>query len=48
MQGWKRYRPAIWLAFLAVAVVLVVNPVIGVVLLGGSIGVALRILRRTR
>jgi hypothetical protein len=46
---WRRYRPAIWLAMLGVALVLLINPpYIGAALLGASIGVGLRIARRDR
>jgi hypothetical protein len=40
---WRVYRPAIWLAFVAIAVLLVVNVYAGILLLGGAIGVAGRI-----
>jgi hypothetical protein len=48
MSGdWRDYRPAIWLAMLGVALVLLVNPIyIGGALLGAAIGVALRIRQR--
>jgi len=48
---WRDYRPAIWLAMLGIAVLLVVQlPVgyIGAVALGGSIGLAARITQRRR
>lgn len=52
MSGdWRDYRPAIWLAMLGAAVILVVpSPVgyIGAVALGGSIGLAIRITQRRR
>lgn len=44
---WRVYRPAIWLAMLGVAVVLLVNPAwIGAAPLGAAIGVALKIRKR--
>ena len=48
MSGdWRDFRPAIWLAMLGIALVLLVSPpYIGAVLLGAAIGVALRIQRR--
>jgi hypothetical protein len=48
-EDWRRYRPAIWLAMLAVALMLLINPpYIGAAVLGASIGVGLRIWRRGR
>jgi hypothetical protein len=47
--GWRAYRPAIWLAMLGVALILVVSPpYFGAVPLGGAIGVAIRIRQRAR
>jgi hypothetical protein len=44
---WRDYRPAIWLAMLAVGLALLLNsPLVGAPLLGGAIGVALRIRQR--
>jgi hypothetical protein len=44
MDDWRAFRPAIWLGMLAIAVMLLVAPVyIGAALLGGAIGVGLRI-----
>ena len=50
MSGdWRVWRPAIWLAMLGVAVMLLVNPpYIGVLFIGGAIGVAIRIRQRGR
>jgi hypothetical protein len=50
MSGdWRAWRPAIWLAMLGVAVMVLVNPpYIGAVLIGGAIGAAIRIRQRTR
>jgi hypothetical protein len=43
-NDWKAFRPAIWLAMLGIAVMLVVAPFyLGAVLLGAAIGIALRI-----
>jgi hypothetical protein len=50
MSGdWRIYRPAIWLAWLGIALILLVSPpYIGAVLLGGAIGAAIRIRQRSR
>jgi hypothetical protein len=49
MNDWRMFRPAIWLAMLGVAVMLLVAPFyLGAVLLGAAIGVALRIEQRRR
>jgi hypothetical protein len=46
---WRDFRPAIWLAMLGVAVLLLVSPpYIGAVMLGAAIGVAIRIRQRSR
>jgi hypothetical protein len=46
---WRDYRPAIWVAMLAIALlILISSPTIGVILLGGSIGLAIRITQRRR
>jgi hypothetical protein len=42
-ESWKVFRPAIWLGFLGIAVLLVFNIVIGVAILGGAIGLGARI-----
>jgi hypothetical protein len=40
---WRDFRPAIWLAMLGVALVLLVSPpVIGAVLIGVAVGLAIR------
>jgi hypothetical protein len=44
MQDWKVFRPAIWLAMLGIALLLVVKPVFfGAAVLGAAIGIAIRI-----
>jgi hypothetical protein len=44
MNDWRLFRPAIWLAMLGIAVMLLVAPFyLGAVLIGAAIGVALRI-----
>jgi len=50
MSGdWRDWRPAIWLAMLGIALLLLVNPpYIGAVLLGAAIGAAVRIGQRRR
>jgi hypothetical protein len=40
---WRVYRPAIWLAFAGIAVLLVVNVYAGILFVGAAIGVAGRI-----
>ena len=50
MRGdWKDFRPAIWLAMIGIALILVLSPpYIGAALLGAAIGIALKIERRRR
>jgi len=44
MNDWRMFRPAIWLAMLGIAVMLLVAPFyLGAVLIGAAIGIALRI-----
>jgi hypothetical protein len=44
MDDWRVFRPAIWLAMLGVAAMLLIAPVyIGATAVGGAIGVALRV-----
>lgn len=46
---WRDFRPAIWLAMVGIAVMLLVNPpYVGAVFAGAAIGVALRIRRARR
>ena len=46
---WRDFRPAIWLAMLGVAVMLLVSPFyFGAVFLGAGIGVGIRINQRRR
>jgi hypothetical protein len=41
---WRIYRPAIWLAMLGIALILLVNPpYIGAAVLGAGVGIGLRI-----
>ena len=47
-DDWRAYRPAIWLAMLGVAVLLVISPAVGVVLVGAGIGTGVRIASRRR
>ncbi len=47
VTDWRVYRPAIWLAMLGIAVVLLVYPPwIGAAPIGAAIGVALKIRRQ--
>ena len=50
MRGdWRDFRPAIWLAMFGIALALVFDPpYVGAVLIGASIGVALKIARQRR
>ena len=50
MNGdWRVWRPAIWLTMLGIALILLVSPpYIGAAVLGGAIGVGIRILQRRR
>jgi hypothetical protein len=46
---WRDWRPAIWLAMLGVAVMLLVSPFFyGAVFIGAAIGAAIRINQRRR
>jgi hypothetical protein len=46
---WRDFRPAIWVAMLGIAVIIVVRPAyIGAVFLGAAIGLAIRIEQRRR
>jgi hypothetical protein len=48
-EGWRQYRPAIWLVMLGIALSLLVSPpYIGGALLGAGIGIAIRVARRNR
>ena len=50
MSGsWRDYRPAIWLAMLAIAVMLLVTPAyVGALFLGAAIGVSVKVHRGRR
>ena len=49
MQDWRVFRPAIWLAMLGVALILVIRPAyFGAAVLGAAIGVAILIERGRR
>ena len=44
MSDWRVFRPAIWLAMLGIALMLLIAPVyIGAVFVGAAIGMGLRI-----
>lgn len=45
MNDWKRYRPAIWLMMLGVALALVLNLIVGAVFIGAGVGVGVMISR---
>ncbi len=49
IDGWRAWRPAIWLAMVGVAVALLMSTVyLGLLIIGGSVGVAVRINQRRR
>ena len=49
MSGeWKQWRPAIWLVILGIALMLIVSFPLGIILVGGGIGAAVRIEQRRR
>jgi hypothetical protein len=44
MQDWRVFRPAIWMAMLGIALMLLITPAyLGGAVIGGAIGIALRI-----
>jgi hypothetical protein len=45
INEWKRYRPAIWLVILGVALALVLDLIVGAVFIGAGVGVGVIILR---
>jgi hypothetical protein len=45
MNEWKRYRPAIWLVILGLAVGLVLNLIVGAVFVGAGVGAGVMISR---
>jgi microcompartment protein CcmK/EutM len=45
MNDWKRYRPAIWLVMLGVALALVLNLIVGAVVIGAGVGAGVMISR---
>ena len=48
-RDWRDFRPAIWLAMLGIAVMLLVNPFyLGAIFIGAAIGAAMRIHQRRR
>jgi hypothetical protein len=46
--SWRHYRPAIWLAMLSVAVMLLLSFAFGALFLGAAIGVAAKVNRGRR
>ncbi len=44
-MSWKLWRPVIWLTMIGIALGLLVNPYLGVLVVGGAIGVAAKIAR---
>ena len=45
MNDWKRYRPAIWLVILGVALALILNLIAGAAFIGAGVGVGVLINR---
>jgi very-short-patch-repair endonuclease len=45
MNDWKRFRPAIWLVILGIALALVLNLILGAVFIGSGVGVGIMISR---
>ena len=45
MEDWKRFRPAIWLIFLGIALGLVLNLIAGAVFIGAGLGIGVMIAR---
>ncbi|MFL5861522.1 MAG: hypothetical protein ACJ780_12180 [Solirubrobacteraceae bacterium] len=44
MNGWRAYRPAIWLGMLGLALILLIEPpYLGAVVLGVAVGIAIRV-----
>jgi hypothetical protein len=44
MQDWRVFRPAIWMAMIGIAVMLLVAPAyFGAALIGAAVGIALKI-----
>lgn len=44
IKDWRVFRPAIWLAMLGIALMLLISPVfIGAAVVGGAIGIGLKI-----
>lgn len=48
-NDWRTWRPAIWIAMLGIALILLISPVyIGAAVLGVAVGIAVRIGRGRR
>jgi hypothetical protein len=45
MNDWKRYRPAIWMVILGIALALVLNLIVGAVFIGAGVGVGVIVAR---
>jgi hypothetical protein len=49
VNGWRVWRPAIWLAMIGIAVLLMMStPYLGILIIGGALGVGARITQRRR
>jgi hypothetical protein len=42
-QDWRRYRPAIWLVFLGIALSILLNAIAGAAFIGAGVGVGVLI-----
>jgi Flp pilus assembly protein TadB len=48
-EDWRAFRPAIWLAMVGIALVLLISPpYLGAAPIGAAIGIALQVQRRRR
>jgi hypothetical protein len=47
-SDWRMYRPAIWLVMLGLALLLVINPYLGIAVVGAGLGTGIRIETRRR
>jgi hypothetical protein len=45
MEDWKRFRPAIWLIILGVALGLLLNLIAGAIFIGAGLGIGVMIAR---
>ena len=48
VNDWRVYRPAIWTVMLGIALILVINVLLGIAVVGGGLGIGLKIHTRRR